>query len=151
MTISIIEYRPPRIAILLVAIATLVHVLTRANATQFFSSTIVASTLAIGGFAIMMIAWWQFKRHRVALCPMAKTTSLITNGIYRVTRNPMYLGITMMLTALAVWVGTLPFYAAAVAFFGIIQVYFCPFEEAKLRRNFGRPFAEYADSVRRWI
>jgi len=151
MTISIIEYRPPQIATLLVAIATLAHALTRANATQLFSSTIVASTLALGGFGIMIIAWWQFKQHRVAICPTAKTTSLITNGIYRVTRNPMYLGITMMLTALAVWVGTLPFYAAAAAFFGIIQMYFCPYEEAKLRRNFGLDFNAYAGSVRRWL
>jgi protein-S-isoprenylcysteine O-methyltransferase Ste14 len=55
-----------------------------------------------------------------------------------------------MLAAVAVWIGTLPFFAAAVGFFLIVQIAFCPYEESKLRTTFGAEYDRYANAVRRW-
>jgi protein-S-isoprenylcysteine O-methyltransferase Ste14 len=68
-----------------------------------------------------------------------------------VTRNPMYLGMTMMLAGLAVWFGTLPLYCAAAIFFVIVDRAFCPYEEAKSATEFGREYLDYVKRVRRWL
>jgi protein-S-isoprenylcysteine O-methyltransferase Ste14 len=63
----------------------------------------------------------------------------------------MYLGMSMMLTAVALGVGTAPFYAATLAYFLILDRVFCPYEEQKARLEFGDLFENYAQRVRRWI
>lgn len=151
MTVNILDYRPPRIAMALVLVATVAHGLTPLRTVPVYSSTILAVALTLCGFTVMMSAWWQFKQSQVAICPTAEAARLLTDGIYRVTRNPMYLGMTMMLVALALWVGTAPFYGAAIVFFLIIQQAFCPYEEDKLSRAFGAHYESYTAEVRRWL
>lgn len=99
----------------------------------------------------MMLAWWQFKERKVAICPTASTDHLITDGIYRITRNPMYLGIVTMLGGVAVFFGTLPFYAVTIVFFVAMDRGFCPYEEDKLVVVFGDDYVSYNSKVRRWL
>jgi protein-S-isoprenylcysteine O-methyltransferase Ste14 len=118
---------------------------------ELFRSVLAATVLLVGGFGVMLWAWWQFRIHAVAICPTEDTSRLITDGIYRMSRNPMYLGMVMMLFGVAMFIGTLPFYAAAIAYFVVIDRSFCPYEENKLVRAFGERYGEYRSSVRRWI
>jgi protein-S-isoprenylcysteine O-methyltransferase Ste14 len=67
------------------------------------------------------------------------------------TRNPMYLGMLIMLAGVAFFFGTLPFSAATAVYFVIIDRWFCRFEEEKLIAAFGRDYEEYRSGVRRWI
>jgi protein-S-isoprenylcysteine O-methyltransferase Ste14 len=151
MNTRLIEYRPPRIAFALLLIAAVLHWLIPVLSVDVFSSVSVASAIGIAGFLIMMWAWWQFQQRDVAICPTATTDHLITNGVYRLTRNPMYLGMVMMLTGVAAFFGSLPFYAAVIVYFLIIDRSFCPYEESKLTKSFGRDYEAYASQVRRWI
>jgi protein-S-isoprenylcysteine O-methyltransferase Ste14 len=105
----------------------------------------------LAGFAIMMQAWWQFRQNDVAICPTAPTQRLLTDGIYTLTRNPMYLGIVLMLSGIAIGFGTLPFVLAAIAWWAVIQFAFCPYEEQKLLNTFGNEYRRYRARVRRWI
>jgi protein-S-isoprenylcysteine O-methyltransferase Ste14 len=151
MNSNLIEYRPPRIAMALLAIAIVLDRLMPIALPTLFSSVYLSTVLVSAGFSIMMMAWWQFRQRQVAICPTAITDSLITDGIYRLTGNPMYLGIVLMLCGVAVFVGTLPFYAVAVLYFVLINHWFCPYEEEKLLVTFGRNYESYRSSVRRWI
>jgi protein-S-isoprenylcysteine O-methyltransferase Ste14 len=99
----------------------------------------------------MMMAWWQFKERKVAICPTASTSHLITDGIYRFTRNPMYLGMVTMLGGVAVFFGTLPFYVVTIVYFVLMDRLFCLYEEKKLVATFGRDYASYRSKVRRWL
>jgi len=107
--------------------------------------------LAASGFLLMLRAWWLFRVHGTAICPTAHTTALITNDIYRLTRNPMYLGIVLMLLGTALVSGGLFFYLATMSFFLIINFVFCQYEETKLIGLFGQEFARYRQRVRRWL
>jgi protein-S-isoprenylcysteine O-methyltransferase Ste14 len=151
MKIRILEYRPPRIAMALLLVAGLIQVLAPIQGLHLFSSPLLAATLGAGGFVVMMWAWWQFQRNKVAICPTEKTDYLITDGIYRYTRNPMYLGMIAMLLGVATFFGTLPYYAVVVAYFAIIDRSFCPYEEDKLSITFGNDYEKYRSRVRRWI
>jgi len=145
---KILEYRPPRIAMTLLLVAAAIHLLAPIH---LYASFVIAIALGTSGFAVMMWAWWQFQQYEVAICPTEKTDRLITDGVYRFTRNPMYLGMLMMLAGIAAWFGTLPFYFAVIALFAIINQSFCPYEESKLEAAFGRSYETYKSQVRRWI
>jgi len=151
MNTRMVEFRPPRIAMLLCGLAIAAHLVTPLGSAPLFSSHTMAAGLGLAGFVVMIQAWWQFRTEQIAICPTERSDHLITGGIYRVTRNPMYLGMTMMLVGVAVWLGTVPFYAAAGVFFVIMNFAFCRFEEAKLHAAFGRAYEQYAAQVRRWL
>ena len=149
--IRLIHHRPPRIAMSLLFIAILLSILP--NLALSLHRPLYATALLIGlaGFALMIRAWWLFKAANTAICPTRRSSSLVTHDVFSVTRNPMYLGMSMMLTAVALGVGTAPFYAATLVYFLILDRVFCPYEEQKARLEFGDIFENYAQRVRRWI
>jgi protein-S-isoprenylcysteine O-methyltransferase Ste14 len=151
MSIQVINYRPPKIAQLLVLAAVVLHWATPLGRLDIFSNQVFGISLGIGGFGVMMWGWWLFKKYDTAICPTAKTDRLVTSGAYRFTRNPMYSGMILMLLALAIFVGTFPFYLAAVACFIVINTVFCPYEESKLTETFGDTYLYYKNKVRRWL
>ena len=146
-----LRYRPPRIALTLVLVAAVLQLVTRSLWPEIPASVHAGVILSILGFCIMLRAWWLFRAAQTAICPTAATTSLITDDIYRVTRNPMYLGIVLMLLGLAVSTGGVLFYAAAVCFVAIVDHVFCRYEELQLQQQFGASFSRYARTVRRWL
>jgi protein-S-isoprenylcysteine O-methyltransferase Ste14 len=148
---KLIQFRPPRIAMMLAAVAALLYVAFPAWNVYRITFPFAGALLFVCGFAIMMSGWLVFRKSDVAICPLAKTQRLVTHGIYRFTRNPMYLGMMFMMTGMALCIGTLPFYLAAAVFFCIINAVFCPFEEAKLTDLFGQEYIEYRSHVRRWF
>ena len=151
VTISLIEYRPPRIAMALLVIAIALHKLLPVSWPFIYSSAYLSGVMVSAGFVTMMLAWWQFRVREVAICPTADTGYLITDGIYRFTRNPMYLGMVTMLAGVAVFFGTLPFIVATVIYFVVIDRWFCRFEEEKLVATFGHDYSDYRSRVRRWL
>jgi len=67
------------------------------------------------------------------------------------SRNPIYLGMVLMLVGCAIYAGTLLFYLVAALYFAIINIVFCPYEEQKMQGTFGEEFLAYKRSVRRWL
>jgi protein-S-isoprenylcysteine O-methyltransferase Ste14 len=98
---------------------------------------------------------WAFSRFRRAgteLDPASETNrALVTTGPYRLTRNPMYLGVVIIALGLAIWTGWQPMLAAPVLSFLTANFVHIPFEEAKLRRQFGAAYDAYTARVRRWV
>jgi protein-S-isoprenylcysteine O-methyltransferase Ste14 len=63
----------------------------------------------------------------------------------------MYLGLVLFTLGIAFWVGAWPMFLAPVAIFATVNWGHIPFEEAKMRRQFGAEFDAYCGKVRRWI
>lgn len=141
--------RPPRVAMALVLLAGCAHLL--APVTLWRAPVGPALALVLAGFLTMLHAWWLFRLARTPICPTARATTLITGGVYAFSRNPMYLGIFVMLLGVALVAGTVPFYLAALVFFAVIDRVFCPFEERQLEAMFGATYRSYRSRVRRWI
>ena len=112
-----------------------------------------AIILALAGVAIALSGVISFRRAQTTVNPLKPetSTSLVSTGIYRFTRNPMYLG---MLAVLVAWAAYLPSAWALlgpVAFaFYIARFQIIP-EERALRSLFGAAFVEYTHNVRRWL
>ena len=77
--------------------------------------------------------------------------ALVTDGPFRFTRNPMYLGLVIVTLGIAIWVGAWPMFAVPIAVFLTANGVHIPFEEAKMRRQFPAEFDAYAGRTRRWI
>ncbi|MEH2489639.1 methyltransferase family protein [Bradyrhizobium sp. AZCC 2230] len=111
------------------------------------------------GIALVVIAFvspvWAFvlfQREGTEIEPTSPTNrKLVTSGPYRFTRNPMYLGLVLLALGIAVWVGAWPMFIAPVAVFATANWVHIPFEEAKMRRQFGAAYDDYVARVRRWV
>ena len=146
---SVLNFRPPRIAMSFVLVAVAAHAAVPLSLHPGLPVT--AAVTGLAGFAMMLRAWWLFKADGTAICPTHTPSSLVTRDIFTLSRNPMYLGMIMMLAALALLFGTLPFYVVLVIFAAILDRIFCPYEERQLQQQFGERFASYRSRVGRWI
>ena len=138
----------------------LIYVLIAATISWFFGwSKLPGLPPAPLGISLVAIAWilpvWAiflFRREGTEVDPTSPTNrKLITSGPYRFTRNPMYLGLIILTLGIAIWVGAWPMFAAPVALFATANWAHIPFEEAKMRRQFGAVYDNYVVRVRRWI
>ena len=145
----LIGLRPPRIAITLVGTATAIDALR--PLTLMPSLPVAGIAVGVVGFAVMIRAWWLFKRTDTAICPTAASSSLVTHDVFAVSRNPMYLGMIMMLAGLALFFGSAPYYAALAIYCVALDRVFCRYEERKLAGQFGAQYAAYRARVRRWL
>lgn len=113
----------------------------------------VALVLALVGASFDFMGLIAFLRRHTTINPLAprKTTALVTTGIYRFTRNPMYVGLVMFLTAWAVWLGAAwPLLGPVVFVLYITRFQIRP-EERVLTTLFGEAYTGYTQRVRRWV
>jgi len=104
------------------------------------------------GVVISAGAFLLFRREGTEIDPTSETNkSLVVGGPFRFTRNPMYLGLVISTLGIAFWVGLLPMFAVPLLVFATANWAHIPFEEAKMRRQFGAAFDQYMRQVRRWI
>ena len=108
--------------------------------------------LIVVGLALPVAAVILFRRAGTEINPTSSANrQLVTSGPYRLTRNPMYLGIVIQTLGIALWVGAWPMFAAPIAVFTTANWIHIPFEEAKMRRQFPEAFDAYVARVRRWV
>ncbi|GEO82961.1 methyltransferase family protein [Pararhodospirillum oryzae] len=102
-----------------------------------------------GTFAVM--AARHVLRQGTTVHPGHEATVLVTDGPFRLTRNPMYLGLAGILTGWGLWLGTLvPLLVVPVFVLAIARLHIDK-EEARLRARFGEAFEAYCQSTRRWL
>lgn len=114
---------------------------------------IVVGLLVAAGLAFDLAGLLAFRARRTTVNPMRpqRTSALVTGGVYRLTRNPMYVGMALLLTAWAVHLGTpLPFVGIVLFVVYITRFQIEP-EERALSALFGDEFTAYCRRVRRWL
>jgi protein-S-isoprenylcysteine O-methyltransferase Ste14 len=103
------------------------------------------------GFMLGVGAFIEFRKARTTLDPHGSVKALVTGGIYRITRNPIYLGFFLMVVGFPLNFGSLwgivaaPFYATTMSRLVIEK------EEAYLEKKFKDQYTGYRSRVRRWI
>lgn len=105
------------------------------------------------GVLIDIISVSAFFRAKTTVNPLSpeNTQSLVVTGFYQLSRNPMYLGMLMILMAVALWIGNLAgLIPVAIFVISITQFQIKP-EERVLEAKFGEDYLAYKTQVRRWI
>ena len=151
---SSLELRVPPVAVVLIA-AVLMWLLARVLPWpgDLLGGLPAALLIACAGVVVALAGLVAFRRARTTVNPMKPEASsaLVERGIYGLTRNPMYLGMALVLAAWAVWLGSV----AAVAVLPAFKLYMTRFqiepEERALAARFGESCEAYRRRVPRWI
>lgn len=143
---------PPIWGVLYLVVAGVLSALFPWRAAFDLRQTLLGIVLAALGVAIAVPAALVFRSEGTEINPTSTTNkALVVRGPYRYTRNPMYLGLVIFTFGVAFLVGSLPMFAVPLLLFATANWVHIPFEEAKMRRQFGSAYDEFTLRVRRWI
>ena len=142
---------PPIIALICIFINYLSTYLI--NPIKFPNIEIIGGLILLFGVVTAVLATLLFKKDKTTVNPRnpEKTTTLVTNGIFSITRNPMYLGLFFSISSTILFFGSwfgiiiLMFFVWYINKFQIIP------EEEAMEKLFGGKYSEYRQKVRRWI
>lgn len=112
---------------------------------------VVGSVIIIAGLFLLVAANGLFVRAGTDAIPFRNVSSLVTTGVFRWSRNPMYLGMALVLLGCALTVGVLSALVVTPVFVAIIDQRFIRAEEQMLRELFPEEFPAYCERVRRWL
>jgi protein-S-isoprenylcysteine O-methyltransferase Ste14 len=115
------------------------------------ASYLAGVALAAGGFVMIAIGTRRFAAAGTNIPPTLPTTALVVDGIYGRTRNPLYLGTTLIYLGLSVAAGSLWAIGLLLPLLWVINVGVVKREERYLERKFGDAYRDYKARVRRWI
>jgi protein-S-isoprenylcysteine O-methyltransferase Ste14 len=155
VTMSSLELRIPPVVILLV-MAVAMWLVARALPSWGVSVPArawLAVALAVAGVAIALAGIREFRRARTTLHPQTpeQSSSVVRSGIYRYSRNPMYVGMLCVLVAWAAWLGNVASLLLAAAVVPYMNRFQIQPEERALLQKFGAEYAGYLRQTRRWL
>lgn len=152
---SSLELRvPPVLLVILLALAMVgVAILLPGFRLNIAAEVFLMTVFSAAGAAAALLGVAEFRKAQTTVDPRSpqKSANLVVSGIYRRSRNPMYLGFLLLLAAWAVYLASplvflaLPFYVAYMNRFQIQP------EERFMLKNFGEPYQAYMAQVRRWL
>jgi protein-S-isoprenylcysteine O-methyltransferase Ste14 len=115
------------------------------------TGSVTGALLILVGFGVMLAAIGLFRRRGTNLEPWLPATSLVASGIYRWTRNPMYLGMALIYAGLALILDSLSALLLLPVVVIVIQTQVIAREERYLDAKFGDAYRAYTAKVRRWL
>ena len=119
----------------------------------FFSPLLIFGGLPVivAGLILTTAGDREFKQARTPVNPLETPKTLVTAGLFRYTRNPMYLGFALILAGVWLMLGALSPLADVLVFAVAADRWYIPAEEKKLVDIFGQAYRDYQHQVRRWI
>ena len=111
----------------------------------------LAGVLAIAALAVALGALLRFRRAGTHAEPWRPATAIVTDGVYAFTRNPMYVGMTLLYLAVACAADSVATVVLAVPLLAVIRYGVIAREERYLEAKFGDEYRRYRQAVRRWL
>lgn len=144
---------PPVVALLVAMLMWLASWAVPAMGFEIPGRRVVAACLALGGVVVSVAGVVSFRRARTTINPLKpeSTSSLVVAGVYRVSRNPMYVGMLLVLLAWAVLLSNVLAFMILPAFVLYMNRFQIGPEETALAKMFGEEYATYCSRVRRWL
>jgi len=116
-------------------------------------NNLAAGLLAAIGAVVIVLGVAAFRRAKTTLNPLqpGDASVLVASGIYRFSRNPMYLGFAILLLAWVIYLSAWPAVLVVAAYVAYMSRFQIKPEERALGARFGQAFVEYKQAVPRWI
>lgn len=111
----------------------------------------IGTPLIIAGLVLFVAAVREFSRAKTAVTHHHETTKIVTSGPFGISRNPIYLAMTIVYLGAAIAVDSLLIAVHVVPAIAAINTLIIPKEEAFLEKSFGEDYRRYKSAVRRWI
>ena len=116
-----------------------------------FPYNYLGSVLILFGIAVNYWADALFKKKQTTIQPHELPNALVTSGVFRISRNPMYLGMASILVGAAFFIGSFIAFIFPLLFVLYIEIFIIPREEKNLTLQFSQKYLQYKQKVRRWI
>ena len=107
--------------------------------------------LLLCGALLIVTAAGLFRTLKTTINPTKAPDRLVVDGLYRLSRNPMYLGMLLVLTGFPLIVDSLPGFACTLVFYGVMDWRQIPREERVIEGAFGDAYRAYKLRTRRWL
>lgn len=142
---------PPVVAMIFVVLAHLLGWFVRLPLSVPLVLQHAGFALVVIGFLAAVAAFVEFRKAHTTLDPHGSVKALVTGGIFRFTRNPIYFGFLLMVIGLPLNAGFYSGLAVAPFFMLTMERLVIMKEEAYLEEKFGEAYAGYKSRVRRWF
>ena len=142
---------PPGLLLLAILLMLVLHLFVPVMQLITFPARLIGAIAVVAGGGLNIWADRSFKRAGTAVRPTEPSTTLVLSGPFLVTRNPMYLGMALVLVGIAIGLGSATPWLVVVLFVWQITARFIVPEECKLKASFGEQFLRYKIKVRRWL
>jgi protein-S-isoprenylcysteine O-methyltransferase Ste14 len=113
--------------------------------------SLVGKIIAVVAVLVVVTIAMQFKKADTEIKPYEESSALLTDGLYKYSRNPIYVMMVLVLVGFAMILGSLSPFAIVALFPVIIQKRFIVVEEAMMEEKFGDEYRDFKSAVRRWI
>ena len=142
---------PPVYLLLAMVMMALLHLVLPLRQVVTLPWRLVGVLPLVLGLALNVMADTQLKQYRTTVKPFERPATFVTTSVYRMTRNPMYLGFVLILLGVALLLGSLSAFFIILPFAVVMEVVFIRREEHMMDATFGREWLAYRARVRRWI
>lgn len=143
--------RPPLIALALIVISVIFHFNFPILQIIYYPFNLLGIGGIIIGLYVALSGKKTFQKLETPLMPGEKPKKLVEEGLFKISRNPMYLGFIVALVGVAALFGSLIAFISPIVFFIVINFILIPLEEKLMEKTFGKKYLEYKKRVRRWI
>lgn len=117
----------------------------------FNLSIIFGIFIILSGIALVYISLKKLSKMETTFVPDGNPTKLVVDGPFRISRNPIYLGMVLILLGTAISLQSFSSLLVTIIFFLIINFTWITHEEKKLSKIFGEDWQEYSSKTRRWL
>lgn len=144
-------FRPPFIALASIILSIILHFIYPINKIINYPINLLGITGVVIGLWIAFKGKNTFHKLGTPLIPGEKPKVIVREGLFKFTRNPMYLGFIIVLLGIAFLFGSIMAFISPIIFLLIMNFIFIPFEERLMEKTFGKKYLDYKKQVRRWF
>lgn len=142
---------PPTYFIVAILLSVAFHFLLPIKVFVFYPWNLIGILPILFGIYLNLVADRDFKRVKTTVKPFEESSFLLKDGVFRISRNPMYLGMVFILAGIAVLFGSVTPFLIAFLFGYLMDFIFIRIEEQMLEAKFGEEWLDYKSKVRRWL
>jgi protein-S-isoprenylcysteine O-methyltransferase Ste14 len=142
---------PPTYLFISITSMVLLHFLIPVTDIASFPWSLLGLVPLLAGIVLNLLADSAFKKAQTTVKPFEKSSALIVDGVFRISRHPMYLGMGLILFGIAILMGTLTPLFVVLVFCILMEKIFIQTEETMLAEQFGEEWITYRNNVRKWI
>lgn len=142
---------PPTYFFICLVISALLHYTFPINQVIDYPINLLGFLFFLVGGLLNIWADQLLKKQNTTVKPNEKPTTFIQTGAYKISRNPMYLGMAFLLIGAGFILGSISSFIGTILFIVLMEIRFIPMEEKLMKEQFGTEFETYKKKVRRWI